>query len=219
MSLPTIVWSLLLVVYLVFFGWYTSFGGPLSAEEVDHYVALLAQQDGSPEDVAMLRAFLESDTGDDFVMINVVEMRDRPEAVPGVGPEESSQEVLDRYMAFMWPALVSRACHPVFFGRAAAPALDVWGLEGAERWTVAAGMRYRSRRDLMEIATDPGFQGPHEFKVAAIAKTVAFPIDPWMQLGDPRWVAGLLLAVVGLLVHGFEGHRRAQRRRAVDATA
>jgi hypothetical protein len=61
-------------------------------------------------------------------------------------------------------------------GAAAAPALDVWGIEGAERWDQAGLMRYRSRRDLMEIASNPAFQGPHEFKIAAMNKTVAFPI-------------------------------------------
>jgi hypothetical protein len=50
----------------------------------------------------------------------------------------------------------------------------------------------------MEIASNPAFQGPHEFKIAAMNKTVAFPIDPWFQLGDPRLVLGLLALVLGL---------------------
>ena len=61
-------------------------------------------------------------------------------------------------------------------------------------------MRYRSRRDLMEIATNPAFSGRHEFKIAAIRKTLAFPIDPWGQLGDPRLVLGLVVAVLALAV-------------------
>ena len=39
-------------------------------------------------------------------------------------------------------------------------------------WPVGAGMRYRSRRDLLEIATNPAFAGRHEFKVAAIPGSV-----------------------------------------------
>ena len=49
----------------------------------------------------------------------------------------------------------------------------------------------------MEIATNPEFSGSHEFKVAAMRKTIAFPIDPWMQLGDPRLVLALLLGLIG----------------------
>ena len=213
MSLPSVVWTLLLVLYLSFFAWYTSFGGPLSDDEIAHYVGIMEERGGRPEEIAELRAFLETDTGDDFAMLNVIEMRETPQQIPGVTAGESSAEVLDRYMEYMYPALFSRACHPVFFGQAAAAALDVWGIENAERWTTGALMRYRSRRDMLEVATNPAFSGPHEFKVAAMNKTLAFPVDPWFHLGDPRLVLGLLALVVGLLVHGFEGHRRATRRR------
>ncbi len=51
---------------------------------------------------------------------------------------------------------------------------------------------------MLEIATNPAFQGSHEFKVAALNKTFAFPIDPWFQLGDPRLLLALVLLVVGL---------------------
>ena len=65
------------------------------------------------------------------------------------------------------------------------------------RWTTGAGMRYRSRRDMLDIATNPAFAGSHEFKVAAMRKTIAFPIDPWIQLGDPRLVLALLFGLLG----------------------
>jgi len=192
--------GVLAVLYLAFFSWYTSCGGPLSSEEIDGYVAAMKERGRSPEEIALITDFLESDTGDDFAMVNVIEMREPPTPIDGVEPGASAGEVLDRYMEYMWPALLLRACHPVVFGRAAAPALDVWGIEGAERWSQAGLMRYRSRRDMMEIASNPAFSGTHEFKIAAMAKTVAFPIDPWGQLGDPRLVLGLVVAVLVLAV-------------------
>lgn len=198
MSRAALVWIVVAALYGAFFAWYTSFGGPLSQDEIAHYAAMFEQRGGEPEGVARMRAFLEADSGDDFVMVNVIEMREPPTRVEGVGENESASDVLGRYMAYMWPALLRRACHPVLMGAAAAPALDVWGIEGAERWDQAGLMRYRSRRDLMEIASNPAFQGPHEFKIAAMKKTVAFPIDPWFQLGDPRLVLGLLGLIVGL---------------------
>ena len=66
-----------------------------------------------------------------------------------------------------------------------------------EHWTRGAAIRYRSRRDMMEITTNPAFSGSHHFKVAAMRKTIAFPIDPWVQLGDPRLVLALLLGLIG----------------------
>ena len=53
---------------------------------------------------------------------------------------------------------------------------------------------------LIEIVLDPARAGSHDYKVAAIQKTIAFPIDPWFQLGDPRVVLALLLVAVGLIL-------------------
>ena len=35
---PRVVWIVLGVLYVVFFSWYTSFGGPLTDEEVERYL-------------------------------------------------------------------------------------------------------------------------------------------------------------------------------------
>jgi hypothetical protein len=60
-------------------------------------------------------------------------------------------------------------------------------------------VRYRSRRDLMEVASSASDDASiHDFKIAAIEKTIAFPIDPWFQLGDPRLVLAGLFGIVAL---------------------
>ncbi len=192
------VWIFLAFVYVVFFGWYTSFGGPLTAEEIQQFVATLEERGAEPEDVARWRGFMETDTGDDFVMLNAIELHDVPRQVSGVEPGDTSEDVLSRYTEpFLGRALRS-AAHPVMLGTAAAPAIDVWGIEGAEEWTTGGLVRYRSRRDLMEQAVAVGPSGIHDFKIAAMAKTIAYPLDPWFQLGDPRLVVALVLLVLAL---------------------
>jgi hypothetical protein len=195
-----VTWVVLAVVWLAFTGWYTSCGGPLSDQEIDQYIGRMQEGGAPPERLAMLRAFLEADTGDDFVMVNVIDLKSDPGSVSGLPDDATADEILAGYMAYMWPALLSRACHPVFFGSAAAPSMEQFGMEGVEVWTRSAMMRYRSRRDLMEIVTNPAFEGAHEYKVAAIEKTFAFPADPWAQLGDPRLVLLMALSLVGLLL-------------------
>lgn len=192
------IWLLSALLYLGFFGWYTSFKGPLTEQEITDYLAYYKSQDtgSTPERLANLKRFMEEDTGDDFVMVNVIDLYDTPQPVEGVQPGESTEAVLGRYMAFMYPALFARASHPVLFGQAAATALDLMNAPNMQHWTQGAAMRYRSRRDMLEIATNPAFSGAHEFKIASMAKTIAFPIDPWLQLGDPRLVLALLLAMI-----------------------
>jgi hypothetical protein len=204
------IWLILFAIYAAFFSWYTSFGGPLTDEEIADYVALLESREPppTPERLAQMRQFMEEDTGDDFVMVNVIHMYEEPLQIEGVEPGETGDEVLAKYMAYMAPALFSRACHPVLYGLAASLAMDIMNADGMEQWTAGAGMRYRSRRDALEITTNPAFQGSHEFKVAAMAKTIAFPIDPWFHLGDPRILLALLLALIGCALSWRSAARR-----------
>lgn len=192
------VWLVCGVIYVAFFSWYTSFGGPLTDEEIDTFIAKFASRTPAPppEALASLREFMEADTGDDFVMLNVIDMYETPLQIEGVEPGESSSEVMDKYMAYMYPALFSRACHPVAMGTAANHAMDLMNAPGMDSWTTGALMRYRSRRDLFEISSNPEFQGSHEFKVAAMAKTIAFPLDPWFHFGDPRLLLAFVLGII-----------------------
>ena len=210
MTKTTGTWAALGLLYVAFFSWYTSCEGPLTADEIEHYMGLVAANnpDASPEFVAGLRDFLESDTGDDFVMWNNLDLHETPIEVEGVEPGETSAQVLGRYMEYMIPALFARACHPVIVGSAAARSPEMSGMEGVRDWTAGAWMRYRSRRDMLEIAANPAFRGAHRFKIAAIHKTFAFPIDPWFHLGDPRLLLALVFLVIGFAVSWLSARRR-----------
>jgi hypothetical protein len=198
---PARVWTALAVLYALFFSWYTSFGGPLTPEEITSYRAVLAERDGDAERLAVWTHFMETDTGDDFVMFNALDLRDTPQPVEGVEPGETSADVMSKYTTPFMAKAMRNGAHPVFYGNAAAPAMDIWGIEGANDWTTGGLVRYRSRRDLLEQATSIGPSGIHEFKIAALEKTVAYPLDPFFYAGDPRLLLGLFFAVIGLLFH------------------
>ncbi len=191
-----ILWSILAALYLGFRAWYDGGGGPLTDAEVQHYVGILEQRNPDPARVESLRQFLTDDSGSDFVMANFIHLQDKPGA----------QEELDRYMEHMYPAMFARAGHPVLAGPVVGNAVDIWGIADAEQWTMVGLVRYRSRRDMIEIATDPAFSDAYEFKNSAMQKTIAIPSEPFLQLGSPRWlVAGALVtlgAVLQLLLGG-----------------
>jgi hypothetical protein len=198
MTVTKWTWLVIVVIYLGFFSWYSSFKVPLSPQEIEYYVEKV---NGTSEELASFRKFMEEDDGDDFVMINIMEIYDTPLQIEGVEPGETTDQVLGKYMEYMFPAMLSRASHPVFRGNAASlRAMDIMNADGMETWTGAAGVRYRSRRDMIEISTNPEFAGRHEFKVAALAKTIAFPVAPFSYLGDPRLILALLLGLIGCAV-------------------
>jgi hypothetical protein len=196
-----VLWLSLAALYAGFRLWYDGGGGPLRPEEVRTYMERLGARGGDPARLARLREFLEQDQGRDFVMANFIHFRDEPRRVGDVAPGDTSQQALDRYMAHMYPALFRRACHPVLAGPVKAKSFEVWGLENADQWSLVGLVRYRSRRDMVEISTDPAFADAHIYKDAAMEQTIAIPLEPFLMLGSPRWLVAGALLVLGALGH------------------
>ena len=45
----------------------------------------------------------------------------------------------------------------------------------------------------MDIISNPAFAGRHHFKVAALTKTVAYPVESQLYVSDPRFLLALIL--------------------------
>ena len=202
------IWVSLLVIYAGFFLWYTNIGGKLDKEEIEFFLEKLEERTSAnsadPETYNsqknLIKRFMEEDTGRQFLMVNNIDMDDDPEDVEGAEPGESAERLLDRYMEHMYAQLLKRACHPVFAGNAVHPSMDLVGIEGAEIWDRAALMRYKSRRAFMEVVTHPNMGSKHAFKVAAMEKTIAYPVETVLYLGDPRFLLALILIILGLFL-------------------
>ncbi len=192
-------WLAAALLFALFRLWYDGLAAPLTPAEVDDYVASMTERGFPSERIAGIRKFLSEDTGDDFVMVNFIAFNQLPEPVGDMLPGESGRQVLDRYMAYMTPALLARASHPMLGGDAAANAIETWGLANGERWSMAGVIRYRSRRDMIEIASDPRFRDAHVYKIAAMQKTLAVPIEPYFMAGGPRTVVALALVAIAAL--------------------
>jgi hypothetical protein len=211
MSTRTKIWLFPALLYAVFVYWYTDFGGPLSDEEVDEFIAVMSANGATPERVDYFARFLREDTGRQFLMVNILDMSENPPKVEGAPANSDADTLLGLYMEHMLPELFKRACHPVTMGDAVYSVLDSVGIEGADHWTEAALFRYRSRRSFMEIISNPDILGPHEYKLAALQKTLAYPIETSLYLGDPRLLLGLILLALTALIDGFTLSRKSAR--------
>ena len=203
-------WLILGSVYIVFFFWYTDIEGALSQEEIQGFLNKHEQNiidnrlSTNLEELQLrmdfLRRFMEEDSGRQFIMVNNIEMDPDPGDVPGANSGESADELLSRYMEHMWPNLLKRASHPIFGGNAIWQSMDLVGIEGAETWDQMALMRYKSRRAFMEIITHPNMMDRHDFKVAAMQKTIAYPVEPFAYFSDLRIILGMLIVIIGLSI-------------------
>ena len=195
-----IIWFIVLIFYTIFFCWYTNLKGPLSTEEIDYYVERLIENGSSPENIKKVKKFLKEDNGKDFYMFNMLDFSDNPPELPETGPEASAVDLINYYMEYMFPELLSRACHPIFAGKMVFQALDLTGIENAELWDQGAIMRYRSRRDMMEITVNPIFSARHNYKIGALDKTIASPVEADMILVDFRFLLALILFSITALI-------------------
>lgn len=203
-------WVGVLMVYGIFFLWYTDLGGKLSAGEIAMFTEKMqenrpAYASASPDAAAAralfddLQRFMQEDSGRQFFMVNNIDLSENPEQIAGAEPMETAEQLMGHYMEHMFSQLLLRACHPVFIGEAVLSALDVAGIDNAKNWDQAALMRYKSRRAFMEIVTNPKMRDKHEFKIAALDKTIAYPVEATLYLGDPRLLLALLLVILGLV--------------------
>ena len=182
----------LLLLYGAFWFWYTPSGAPLSDKEIEAYLSRIDSAEGR----AQIEAFAREDTGRSFYMFNALDLDESPGSIDGAPAGADGQQLMDLYMEHMLPALLARASHPVFFGVTVGKSVEVVGIENAETWDRGALVRYRSRRDLLDIVTNPDFRGRHHFKVAALEKTIAYPIETPFFPGDLRLLLGLVAALL-----------------------
>jgi hypothetical protein len=202
------VWGVALLATVLFFGWYVSWRGPLSAEEVDRYVERMRTVHGDERnDLDTMRRFLEKDDGGEFVMLNLVKIVPGEVADPVTGEPSTGGKLLGKYTSVFMRALLARGGHPAIVSRKAGGYFDAWRVSPDPGWTVVGFMRYRSRRDMVELALDPRFASAHQFKFAATAETFSFPTKPvlrayisphlWVPLGFALLAA---LAQIAILI-------------------
>lgn len=201
MSQRGLLWGIPAFVWLAFTLWYTDFGGPMTEEEVDQALTALERRGMDAERFALFEKFLREDTGSQFLMVNNIDMSDNPPPMPGFSEGATAEDYNNHYMEHMYPQLLFRACHPIFFGSGVGVGIDITGIEGAHGWDRAALFRYKSRRAFIEVVTHPDMGDRHAYKHAAMDKTIAYPVEPGLYVSDLRL---LLFLVLGLLVALFD---------------
>ena len=194
-------WIIFLLLYLGFFVWYTNLSGPLSEEEIDLVIDRINNGETtiSEKDRSNFIKFLRNDDGGDFYMVNFLDLNENPPVMENTGESASASDLLDFYMEYMYPELFIRASHPVFGGEVSANAIDHLGAEETKEWDRTAIMRYRSIRDMLEIANNEIFSKRHEYKTNALIKTIAIPVSAPIFL-DFRIVIFLFLLTLTLLI-------------------
>lgn len=205
---PKILLVGLIAIYAVFVFWYGGNGKPMTPQEVDEIFARMAERakteansDGHVRQ--RLRELAASDDGKEFFMLNLI--RYRPKAIypPGFHYDDDALAADARYSAAIMPYLLKHGGMPVFLGSPEGPFLRE---DGDTEWQRVAIVRYRSRRDLLEMCVDLAGQNIGMHKWASIEKTHVFPVRSLFNLFFVRGFVGVLLGLIGLVLHWVLRH-------------
>ncbi len=190
---PLSIWLSAAIIYALFWCWYVGFRRKITPQEAH---AAMAMFDGHTQFTAKqkqaIQHFFETDDGKDFVMVNLLELKK---------PVRESRKKLAAYQKIFLGNLLRKAGHPVFIATAASGNIENVACDQADDWMAAGMIRYRSRRDLLEVLPDTIGSEHHDLKLESLEKTFAFPASPWMIMGGPRIVVALSLALLAALTH------------------
>jgi len=200
-------WALFAGIYAVFLFWYGGSGEPISPEEMKQYAAIMeargagasSVEEGDSEVAADLRKFVETDDGQEFVMINLNLYRDEPSYADGREAVGSAQETEEEYTSRIAPRLFARACHPLLMVE---PAAHIGGIGDFERqdWSRVTLVRYRSRRDFVEFVLEQDYAQDVDHKWAALSRSHTMAATPRISFATVRLLPLLILIVIGLLL-------------------
>ena len=117
----------------------------------------------------------EEDDGKEFLMLNLIQLREGKVPHPVTGEKQKPRELITKYFRSFSLAVMKRGGHPVFQARTVGGNIDSWNADSNVGFMATTMMRYKSRRDLIELLIDPGFADSHLFKLAAIERTISYP--------------------------------------------
>lgn len=203
MAPPLLFWLVALIAYGLFRAWYDNWRGALKPAEIERFMAAFAARGaGDHNDLSIVRAFLEEDDGREFMMVNLVKIAPGSPPDPDTGAPTPGAVLMARYSKPFMRALFARGGHPAIVARKVGGYVDAWAVPPDPGWTVMGYMRYRSRRDMAALASDPRFHAIHKFKIAGTAETFSFPSQPMLRLFvGPRIYVALALALLAALAH------------------
>jgi len=181
----------LIAIYLIFLRWYKGGGKPLSTAEIEDYMARIGERQE-----ASLRAFAEADDGRAFYNVNLVTLRAKAIYEDGRVFEGSSREANSKYGRAVLPELFKRASHPILLSST----LGVLGSEASNsaKWERINLVRYRSRRDLLDMVASQRWQENNAHKRAAVELTEIYPVAGFSST-LPALLVGMALIIIGLL--------------------
>lgn len=194
--------ALPLVALLVFFAWHLPMRGPLTAPEIGAFLAGQTAGGGLGwTDTAAFEAFLREDDGHPFVMINLMELRDAAIYPEGLASKAATgADAAAAYGQAVLPLLLKRGSYPLARAERSQTIINSLG-QSAGAFESLVMVRYRSRRDLIDMLASDAFRTASVHKWASLENTLVAPaheMSSFQLIGYLHLVLLCIAALAGL---------------------
>lgn len=186
--------------------WYQWSASTLLPFDVDRYMALIeaqTQMPGARHDLPALRKFLSEDDGAPVYTVNLYKFHDVADYPEGSKFSGTGADAYNRFSNVMIPLMTKRGSHPVYGSN--------WSDQAKSDWDRIVIVRYRSRRDLVDLF------GTNQFAEASLHKWASLRDHERMlvqaiHIPDGKIVIALIATIIGLgiyLIGTFSMRKRA----------
>lgn len=196
------LWTGVAILLIGFFVWHTPLRSPVTLEEVQATFAGMEANRGEGADPAEIAAFFADDDGQPFYMLNIIDFAEFASYDDGIVREAgSATDANQRYAMALMPMLFSRGSYPIAITRRIGTMVNTLG-DQFDGFQQVAVVRYRSRRDFLEMVSSDAFLAAVPHKWAALNGTVAAPSKMTIGFGLAPLIVLMLLTIgcVGTLV-------------------
>ncbi len=196
-----IVGAVLMILYWAFLVWHSPWAHTLTRAEIDHYMAIIEKlpqpPDGDKRVFARFRRWAEADDGRPFYMFNLIHFFPQLRTFPGAPdfkgtPQESNAHYMKR-ITRLW---LSHAAYPIFDGNPQAE--NLISMQPERTWGQVTVVRYRNRRTLLKLLSDPAYAAAEPYKFMAMVLDLV-SVSGRIVLPDLRWLLGGGLIIIFLL--------------------
>lgn len=197
-SIPLLVASALMY-------WYQWSSSALLPSDVDRYMTLIEAQTQNPggrHDLSTLREFLSEDDGDPVYTVNLYDFHDIADYPEGSRFDGTGAEAYNRFSDAMIPLMTKRGSHPVYGSN--------WSDQANSNWDRIVIVRYRSRRDLVDLFATKQFADASLHKWASLRDHERMLVHA-IHIPDAKIVIVLIAILIGLgiyLVGAFSMRKR-----------
>jgi len=182
-------------ITIVFMRCYQWGAQTLSPTEVDTYMDVIETQvqiPGARHDLPALRKFLTEDDGKPVYTVNLYKFHDTAEYPEASGFSGTGEQAYERFSSVMISLMAKRGSHPVFASN--------WVARANSGWDRIVIVRYRSRRDLVDLFATVDFAEASLHKWASLREHERMVVQA-LHIPGGGYIIAMFAIFIGIAIY------------------